>query len=334
MQTPELLSDPAYHDEDAARAYIESVRWPEQVFCPLCGGLEKIAKLGGDSMGPGWWYCGDCQGKFTVRVGTIFERSHIPLHKWLLAFRLMASSKKGVSAHQLHRTLGVTYKSAWFLGHRIREAMKETDPAPLGGAGKTIEADETYYGRQENKSGEGTWRFHNDLGWVKHFGGVSKTKIPVVTLVERGGKARSVKVENVTAATLRATVLGNADTASTLMTDELGSYTRLGRRFARHATVNHGNSEYVRKLGDGTKASTNTVEGYFSIFKRGMVGVYQHCNERHLPRYLAEFDFRYSNRVKLGVDDTERTRRAIRGAEGKRLTYRRTGSQEGEAGAA
>ncbi len=162
MQTPERLSDPVYHDEDAARAYIEGVRWPDFVICPHCGSFDKIGQLGGESMGPGWWYCGSCQDKFTVRVGSIFERSHIPLHKWLLAFRMMSSSKKGVSAHQLHRTLGITYKSAWFLGHRIREAMKDTDPTPLGGEGKTVEADETYYGRREDApEQDGTWVFHN-----------------------------------------------------------------------------------------------------------------------------------------------------------------------------
>jgi transposase-like protein len=326
MRTPELLSDPVYHDEDAAREYIEDVRWPEFVTCPLCGSFDKIAKLGGGSMGPGWWYCGSCKGKFTVRVGMIFERSHIPLHKWLLALRLMASSKKGVSAHQMHRTLGITYKSAWFLGHRIREAMKEADPAPLGGEGKTVESDETFYGRKPDAPDP--WYFDNERGWRKKHLGYG-AKIPIVTLVERGGKARSVKAENVTAREVRRIVLENADTKSALMTDEARMYRGIGRRFASHESVNHSEDEYVRGA-----AHVNTAEGYFSIFKRGMVGVYQHCDERHLPRYLAEFDFRYSNRVKLGVDDTERTRRAIRGAEGKRLTYRRTRSQAEEAGAA
>lgn len=326
MRTPELLSDPVYHDEAAAREYIEDVRWPDFVTCPLCGSVEKISHLGGESMGPGWWYCGSCKGKFTVRVGMIFERSHIPLHKWLLAIRLMASSKKGVSSHQLHRTLGITYKSAWFMSHRIREAMKDTDPAPLGGEGKTVESDETFYGRKEEA--EDPWQFSNDRGWHKKRVAWSQ-KIAVVTLVERGGKARSVKVENVTAKTLRAVVLENADTKSALMTDELRAYHNIGKRFASHGTVNHSAEEYVR--GD---AHVNSAEGFFSIFKRGMIGVYQHCDERHLHRYLSEFDFRYSNRVKLGVDDTERARRAIRGAEGKRLTYRRTRSQESAAPAA
>jgi transposase-like protein len=256
-------------------------------------------------------------------VGSIFERSYIPLHKWLLAFRLMASSKKGVSAHQIHRTLGITYKSAWFLLHRIREAMTG-DGAPLGGEGKTVEVDETFYGIK----GEGPkWILHPEFGWQRVRAGADMVKF--VTLVERGGSARSVKVEDLTAKTLRTVVLSIADTKSALKTDERISYRAIGRRFASHEAVNHSEEEWVRG-----EAHVNSAEGFFSIFKRGMTGVYQHCGEQHLHRYLAEFDFRYSNRVKLGVDDTERTRRAIKGAGGKRLTYRRTRSQEKEAGAA
>jgi transposase-like protein len=199
MRTRDLLSDPAFHDEDAARAYIEEVRWPDGPFCPRCGAFDTVKPLGGPSMGPGWYYCSACQDKFTVLVGSIFERSHIPLHKWLLAFRLMASSKKGVSAHQIHRTLGITYKSAWFLMHRIREALTD-DGAPLGGEGKTVESDETFYGRQENAIDP--CYFDNELGWRKKRMAYSG-KIPVVTLVERGGKARSIKVENVRARSAR-----------------------------------------------------------------------------------------------------------------------------------
>jgi transposase-like protein len=332
---PADLTNPCYHDDDAARVMFESIRWPGGPFCPICGAFDHVAPLGGKSMGPGWFWCSKCRDKFTVRVGTVLERSHIALHKWLIGFRLYASSKKGFSAHQLMRTLGLgSYRSAWFMAHRIREAMKETNPAPLGGEGKIVEADETFYGRKEDaQPQEGKWVFTNELGWHKSDAGVTwaKTKIPVVTLVERGGKARSVKVEDITARSLRSVVLSGADKKSALMTDELGTYRRIGQRFASHDTVTHSAEEYVRKLEDGTKAHTNTVEGYFSIFKRGMVGVYQHCNERHLPRYLAEFDFRYSNRVALGVDDAERSTRAIKGIQGKRLTYRRTYSQEGEA---
>src|SRR3984893_3327324 len=262
-------------------------------------------------MGPGWYYWSACQDKFTVRVGSIFERSHIALHKWLLAFRLMASSKKGVSAHQIHRTLGITYKSAWFLMHRIREAMKD-DGAPLGGEGKTLEIDETFQGYVE---GGPTWILHPEHGWQKQKAWGDKRK--VVTLVERRGRARSVKVETIRAIEVREVVLRNADTKSALMTDEAHMYRAIGRRFASHESVNHGAEEWVR--GD---AHTNTVEGYFSIFKRGMVGVYQHCSERHLHRYLTEFDFRYSNRIKLGVGDMARTERALAGIKGKRLLYR------------
>jgi len=208
MHTPALLSDPAYHDEEAARAYIEAVRWPEFVFCPLCGSMDKISRLGGESMGPGWWYCGSCQDKFTVRVGMVFERSHIPLHKWLLAIRLMCSSKKGVSAHQLHRTLGITYKSAWFLAHRIREAMTDGgSAAPLGGVGKFVE-DETFVGgRARNRA----YR-------------APAPKKAVVALVERQGRVRSHHVPEVTAATLRPILERHIDKASHLRTDESGVY--------------------------------------------------------------------------------------------------------------
>jgi transposase-like protein len=271
--------------------YLEGVRWPDGPYCPKCGALDPVKPLGGESMGPGWYYCSACQDKFTVRVGSIFERSHIPLHKWLLAFRLMASSKKGVSAHQIHRTLGITYKSAWFLMHRIREAMID-DGAPLGGEGKTLEVDETFQGIVE---GGPTWILQPEGGWKRKRAYGDKRK--VVTLVERGGKARSVKVETVTAREVRKVVMENAD-----------MYRAIGSRFASHESVDHSKEEWRR--GD---AHTNTVEGFFSIFKRGMTGVYQHCSEAHLHRYLAEFDFRYSNRVRLGVDDTERTRRAIKG---------------------
>jgi transposase-like protein len=324
IATPELLSDPAYHDEDAARAYLESVRWADGRACPHCSTLDMNAPVGGPSMGPGWYYCSACKDKFTVRTGSVFERSHIPLHKWLLAIRLMASSKKGVSAHQLHRTLGITYKSAWFLGHRIREAMTDTNPTPLGGEGKIIEADETYFGRVGDPKDV---VFVNEKGWVRRTG---DEKMKVMTLVERGGKARSVQIDRATSAELNRVLAAKADPESRLMTDELSAYGRPGRRFASHDTVNHSADEYVRKLEDGTKAHTNSVEGYYSIFKRGMKGIYQHCSEKHLPRYLAEFDFRYSHRSRLGIEDAERTAIAVKGAKGKRLTYRRTRSQQAD----
>ncbi|HZS85233.1 MAG TPA: IS1595 family transposase [Stellaceae bacterium] len=305
--TPIELSHPAFHDEEAARQYLESVRWPDGPFCPFCGLFDHVRALGGKSMGPGWYHCTECRKKFTVRVGSLFERSHIPLHKWLMGFRLMASSKKGVSAHQLHRTLNITYKSAWFLAHRIREAMRESGPGPLGGEGKVVEADETFFGAPD-------YVFVNGKGWQTRGTG---TKYKILSLVERGGRARSVKVENLTSAEIRHALVTNLSRKSRLHTDEAQHYKAPGREFAKHEAVNHSAEEYAR--GDVT---TNTVEGYFSIFKRGMKGIYQHCSEKHLQRYLHEFDFRYSNRSALGVEDTERTALAIRGADCKRLTYR------------
>jgi transposase-like protein len=320
MRTPEKLSDPVYHDEDAARAHLEAVRWPDGVVCPHCGSMGKIRLLGAKkvegkkpegpgSMGAGWWWCGDCNDKFTVRVGSVFERSHIPLHKWLLGFRLMASSKKGISAHQL----GIAYRSAWFMAMRIREAMAESDPAPLGGGNDPVEVDEAYLGspgynlKNDPSKGGAKWEMKRGHG----------DKMKVITLVERGGRARSVKVDDMTAQTVAAIVSRNLKKDTRLMTDESPVYNSVGRTMASHERVQHKRKEYAR--GD---VYTNTVEGYFSIFKRGMKGVYQHCDERHLQRYLHEFDFRYSNRAALGVDDADRTTLAIQGAEGKRLMLR------------
>lgn len=306
--TPTALSHPIYTDEAAACEHLANIRWPVEITCPRCGVVGQARKLGGESMGPGWYYCGGCKDKFTVRTGTVYERSHIPLHKWLLGFRLMAASKKGISAHQLHRTLGITYKSAWFMAHRIREAMAETDPSPLGGPGGTVEADETFIGAPD-------YVFVNGKGWQKKRG--TKTKAKILTVVERGGKARSIKIEDVTAKVIAPLLHANVKPETNLMTDEGRWYKKAGKKFASHESVNHGAKEYAR----GT-AHTNTVEGFFSIFKRGMIGTYQHCGEQHLQRYLAEFDFRYSNRTALGVDDAERTERVVKGAEGKRLLYR------------
>jgi transposase-like protein len=313
--TPVELSHKIYSDEDAARAHIESVRWPDGPTCPHCGVVnDGIRPLQGKSMGAGWYYCTSCKDKFTVRMGTVYERSHLPLHKWLLAFRLMASSKKGISSHQLSRTLNVTYKTAWFVSMRIREAMADHDPEPFGGKDAVVEVDETFIGPAKDI-------FINRKGWQKHRG--THTKLKVVSLVERGGRAKSVKVEDITLATLKKIVVENVAPDSVLNTDEKHSYKRIGEHFTRHDVVNHSAGEYGRG-----SASTNTVEGFFSIFKRGMVGVYQHCGEQHLQRYLHEFDFRYSNRSKLGVEDSERTTLAIKGADGKRLTYRRLDGSE------
>jgi hypothetical protein len=240
------------------------------------------------------------------------ERSHIPLAKWVLGFYLMASSKKGVSAHQLHRTLEVTYKTAWFMAHRIREAMREEHPIPLGGEGKIVEADEAYHGKRE------TPRVRNKYSRppTKRGRGGGAEKRPIVALVERGGEVRATHMNQVTGKNLRDFMVRNASRQSRLHTDESPLYHTLGKEFATHETINHTRKEYAR--GDVT---TNTVEGYFGVFKRGMVGVYQHCGEQHLQRYLDEFSFRWNNRIRLGVDDTHRATLAIRGAEGKRLTY-------------
>ncbi len=300
------LTNPIYNDETAAREYLESQRWPDGAVCPHCGVVGEATKLAGKSTRPGVWKCRACDKPFSVTVGTVFERSHIPLHKWLLATRLLSSSKKGMSAHQLHRTLGITYKSAWFMAHRIREAMAGTNPGPMGGKGKIVEADETFLGNPGDE-------FRNDKGWRKKQGFGDKMKI--ATVVERDGRARSVKLDMLNAKEVRHHLVTNVDRKSVFMTDESTLYASVGKEFIRHFTVNHAKGEYAKGF-----TTTNTVEGYFSIFKRGMTGVYQHCGEQHLQRYLYEFDFRSSNRQ---ITDSERADVALKGAEGKRLTYRR-----------
>jgi transposase-like protein len=309
--TPVEMSDPIYHDEEAARKHLEAVRWPNGPICPHCGVTGDAITPVGSSMGPGWYYCSACQDKFTVRVGTIWGRSHIPLHKWLLASRLMASSKKGVSAHQLHRTLNITYKSAWFLAHRIREAMRESGAEPIGGVGIIVEADETFIGRDVTKK---------TRAGVGHM-------LKVLSLVDRRtGEARSMVINDLKITTIMPLLRANIDEGSRVMTDEASQYSYALQHFrGGHEVVKHSAKEYVRH-GDA-KIHTNTIEGFFSIFKRGMKGVYQHCGEQHLQRYLHEFDFRYSNRAALGVDDAERTTRVLKGAAGKRLTYREAGKR-------
>ena len=310
------LTDPIFHDEEAARAYFETIRWPDGVAsCPHCGVSGENTRVMGKSHRPGLIQCNACLKPFTVTVGSVMESSHVPLHKWALAFRLMASSKKGVSAHQLMRSLGLgSYRTAWFMAHRVREAMAESDPEPLGGKGKTVEVDETFIGKPEKMfiSGKG-WQARDRNG---------STKSKVLTMVERGGRSVSVKVEDFTMPTIKRVLGKHIVLDSTLNTDEARHYKQPGAAFDRHYAVNHSSEEYSRQESDGTKTTTNTVEGFFGIFKRGMKGVYHHCGEQHLQAYLNEFDFRYSNRTKLGVDDTERTSRAIKGAEGKRLTYK------------
>jgi transposase-like protein len=298
------MTDPIYSNEMAAREHLEGIRWADGVYCPHCGGYDDVRRLGGASVIKGLWHCKPCRKKFTVTVGTVFERSHIPLTKWLAAFHLLCSSKKGISAHQGHRMLGLTYKTAWFMWHRIREAMKAGGiVSPTGGEGKIVEADETFIGRK--------------AGRAKRKGHAHKNA--ALSLVERGGEVRSFHIDKVGTKEIGEIVAKNVRRESRLMTDEGRHYVTIGKTFADHQAVEHTMGEYVR--GD---AHTNMLEGYYSIFKKGMRAIYQHCDERHLHRYLAEFDFRYSNRIAVGTDDDARTRKALRGISGKRLTYVQT----------
>lgn len=306
----DVFSAPHFRDDDAAREFLEGLLWPDGPICPHCGTINHAYA----TKKPGIYRCAEkgCRKDFSVTKGTVMERSKIALHKWLQAFHLVAASKKGVSAHQLHRALDITYEAAWFLEHRIREAMRDGGLDPLGGAGKAVEADETYYGPVERP------RPRN-----KYLPPVTKkgrsgpaNKRPIVALVERGGRVRTFYAGVADKATVTAIVRENIDRESRLMTDESRLYTGSHEHFAEHGTVKHSAGEYVR--GD---IHTNSAEGYFSIFKRGMRGVYQHCREKHLHRYLAEFDFRYNHRIRLGFNDTDRAEAAIKGASGKRLTY-------------
>lgn len=301
------LTNPAFTDENKAREFLEASRWPDGAVCPFCGQFETVKPLGGKSMGPGWYFCNDCREKFTVRVGTLYERSHIPLHKWLLATHLIVSSKKGMSALQLQRMLGLgSYRSAWFMCHRIREGMKPaTKASPLGGEGKIVEADETYIGGKEANK-------HVHKRNKKNIGG--KGKQAVVALTERNGDSRSFRVAKVTGDDLRPLIVTNVSRKSDLMTDMGGQYFHVGKEFNRHETVNHGADEYVRG-----NAHTNTSECRFSLMKRAVFGTHHSISEAHLPRYLAEWDFKWNTRK---VKDGERAAIALKGIEGKRLTYR------------
>jgi transposase-like protein len=310
-----ILSEPHFHCEDAARERLENIIWPNGVHCPRCGGFDRITTVSGGRSG--LYRCGPCKRQFTVTVGTIFESSHVPLHKWFQAAHLMASSKKGISAHQLHRTLKITYKTAWFMEHRLREAMRSGNLSPMGGAGSVVEADETYHGK---KAEQPTHRrdglpYKGSRDGRPVFGPAGKRAI--VALVERGGSVRTFHVDRADKRTVSGIVSDNLNRETVLHTDESPLYPEIGLHFAGHETVRHSSDEYVRGA-----VHTNTVEGYFSIFKRGMKGVYQHCAEKHLHRYLAEFDFRYNNRSALGIEDASRTTNALRGSVGKRLTYR------------
>lgn len=319
-----VLSKAYFHDEAVAFAHVEALLWANGRVCPHCGTVDNSYPLKNQRSKPskknpegterhGLYKCGDCRQQFTVRIGTIFEESHLPFHKWLQAIHLVCSSKKGISAHQLHRTLEVQYKTAWFLAHRIREAMRVGDLPPMGGEGATLEADTTYIGGKEK----------NKHASKRHSIGGGYGKLIVHTLVERGGEARSHHVPSVNGKTLRPILDKHANRASDFMTDTAGGYYHVGKEFASHGMVDHGKDEYVRG-----KVHSNTVEGYFSILKRGIVSTFHHVSEQHLHRYLAEFDFRYSNRIALGIDDEARATHALRGIVGKRLTYRSADSTQ------
>ena len=306
------LSVEHFHNEGAAFEYVEAKLWPNGPVCFHCKGTNRIGQLKGKTTRPGLYKCYACRKPFTVRMGTVFESSHVPLRFWLQAIHLMCSSKKGISTRQLHRTFGGSMKTAWFLGHRIREAMKAigVDDGSFGGAGGIVEIDETFIGRKE--------------GTVVRRGYAHKNA--VMSLVERrpeGARVMSFHVGGTAAADLLPIIKAYVHPASHIMTDEAGQYNSLAKHFTSHEFTTHSGGEYVR---DGY-IHTNTVEGFYSVFKRGMIGIYQHCAEHHLHRYTAEFDFRYNNRVRLGIDDLARADIALKGVGGKRLTYRTVGSQ-------
>ncbi len=294
------ITDPIFHDEAKATAHIEAQRWGGEPVCPHCGSLH-VTRMGGKTQA-GMFLCNDCRDKFTVRTGTVMERSHVPLHKWLLATHIMAASKKGMSASQMARMLGVTYKTAWFLCHRIREAMEGAGPqGPMGGHNEVVEVDETYVGgKAKNRATRKPAK-----------------KKAVVALVQRDGHARSFHVANVNAKDVRALVVTHIDRASVLMTDESPIYHRMGKEFTNHYAVNHSAKEFVTY---GGFKHSNTAENFFSIFKRGVIGTYHHMSEAHLGRYCAEFDLRYNTR---DMSDAERAAAILKGGEGRRLTYRR-----------
>lgn len=291
------LTNPGFTDEAKAREFLEASRWPDGPFCPFCGQFDTVAKLGGKSMGPGWYHCSDCRQKFTVRVGTLYERSHIPLHKWLFATHLIVSSKKGMSALQLSRMLGISYKSSWFMCHRIREAMKPAKVGPIGGSNKVVEGDETVIG---GKAKNGAY-------------GKEPKKQTVLALVDRDGLSYSFHIANVKASTLRQTIVRVASRDSYRMTDELMSYVGLGKEFSGHGTVNHSANEYVR---GGGFWHVNTTECRFSLMKRAVFGTHHSVSEAHLHRYLVEWDFKWNTRK---ATDAQRAAIALKGIEGKRL---------------
>jgi len=305
MSKTAAITAPQFTNEIAAMAYLEGSRWPDGVNCPHCGSVT-VTRMGGKTQA-GYFLCNDCRDKFTARTGTVMERSHIPVHKWLLAIHLLNSGKNGVSAHELHRQLGITYKSAWFLSHRIREAMKDTTPTTMGGEGQSVQADETWYGNS-SKRAKGYRKGHSHKAYV-------------VALVEPQGRARLVHMNRSGGQTPADVVERNIDPRAELHTDESAAYTEVGKKFKAHKTVRHGSKGEGIFVGpDGT--TTNAAENFFGNFKRSMKGTYRFCGEQHLQRYLNEFEFRHNHRTKLGFNDGDRAAAALKGIEGKRLTYR------------
>jgi transposase-like protein len=307
------LTDPIFRDEDKAREHFERLGWPDGPFCPHCGETEKVYRLHGESHRPGLHHCNSCSGSFTIMTGGVMESSHLPLTKWALGFHLMASSKKGVSAKQLQRQLGISYRAAWFMAHRIRAAMAPADGGKLGGEGKTLESDETFVGGKAKNA---------------HKGKPEPKKHAVHALVERGGRVSARHVADVTAKTLRTVLEEHADKRSMLHTDDGLTGLSIGKDFATSTTVNHSAGEYYRYK-DG--AGIQSAEAFFAILKRGVMGSFHSVSEQHLQRYVDEFSFRWNTRSALGIEDTERAGLAIKGARGKRLTYRATSSSEGTA---
>jgi transposase-like protein len=311
MSKSATFQEPMFHDENKAREALEAVRWPDGPICPHCGNSdpELIAKIEGakKSHRPGLYYCNDCRGQFTVTVGTVFERSKVPLTKWWMAAHMMNAGKNGVSAHEIHRQLGVTYKTAWFMMHRLREAMTDAKPGPMGTLGGAVQSDETYH-LNTSKRAKGYKKGHSH-------------KASVLALVDENTRTvRTFHVKKMNIEAVQYILRTNIQRKATLVTDEAGIYKAIGKEFGDHQTLNHGGREYV----NGAGFTTNNVENFFGVFKRGMRGTYTFCGEQHLQRYLTEFEFRYNNRSALGVTDGERTAKALRGIEGKRLTYRPT----------
>ncbi|HRD94944.1 MAG TPA: IS1595 family transposase [Rubrivivax sp.] len=301
-----VFNQPHFQDEEAARSYLEGLRWANGIVCPHCGVINKFYKLTGTAHRPGLYKCAECREQFSVTVGTVFESSKIKLHIWLQACHLMSASKKGVSAKQLERMLGVSYKTAWFMAHRIREAMTATPAAPMGGDAGMVEVDETYWG---------------NVGKQRPGARGGDHKMKIVSLVDRqSGEKRSVHVADVTGDTLKPVLKKHVDSQATLMTDEAAVYKKIAPEFAGHESVNHSRDEYVNRIRPWIHS--NTVESSFALLKRGLHGTFHSVSEQHLQRYCVEFDFRWNHRVKLGVNDVQRTAAILRGIEGKRLTYR------------